>query len=155
MRHQPQSFPCALRPVLRPAGSRARLTWEPNCQHILASCELLSSHVTGLVTERGQRPEYCPPVKLLSHHVLGQLSCCFMVGFVFRFVTPCKICYWFRTPKKFLDRDPVIPQISNQSHTVHQQAMPILLRVKTKIPQQGSAENRILCVRAHTRTPWD
>lgn len=68
------------------------------------------------------------------------LSSCFTVGFVFRFVTPCRIGCWFRPPKKFLDRDPVIPQISNQCHTVHRRAMPTLLRGRTKTPRQGSAD---------------
>lgn len=68
------------------------------------------------------------------------LSSCFTVGFVFRFVTPCRIGYWFRPLEKFLDRDPVIPQISNQCHTVHRRAMPTLLRGRTKTPRQGSAD---------------
>lgn len=57
----------------RPAGPRARLVWEPNCQHSLA-CELLSSEASGLVTETRRRPECCPPVRLSRRHVLGQLS---------------------------------------------------------------------------------
>lgn len=68
------------------------------------------------------------------------LSSCFTVGFVFQFVTPCRIGYWFGPPEKFLDRDPVIPQISNQCHTVHRRAMPTLLRGRTKTPRQGSAD---------------
>lgn len=64
---------------------------------------------------------------------LGILLLCFGFFLYFSLLAQCRIFYLFQPLKEFLDHDLVILQISNYSHKLYQQAIPILIQATANI----------------------
>lgn len=93
-----------------------------------------------------------PAGKLLSHHMLGQRSFHILwLFFAFGFVASCRTSYLFQPPKKFLESDPVVPQISHQPHALQGARRPQPLRAIRAALRAGLHPHPHP---HHTHIPW-